>query len=282
MRNSVLTARRSRAGFMALLAVFAICAGLAIGVLAAPSPASAASYVDASVTDLKPEDKVVVAHPQAVQLLFEFKTKGAVNGRATKVLMDKVVDAVKASGLFSDVGTAPVANGAVLSITIDNVIEPGEMSAAAGKGFVTGATFFVAGSTIKENYLATIEYIPGPGAPTITRTQRHALYTQMGLINSPPQNAVKVGSITDAVYTMTRQIVANPLNEAAKDPGFAGAAPAALAVAAPATSGATTPPTAAPSAASVPAPSAPGAATAPAPAAPAAPAAAPATPGNAN
>lgn len=197
-------------------------AGLAVafGTLAVAGLASAAVYVDAGTTDLKPEDKVVVAHPQPVQLLFEFQTKGAPNARATKFLKSHVVDTVKASGLFSDVSDAATANGAIVSVVINNVINPEELRAAEGKGFVTGATFFVAGSNVRDSYICTIDYVAGPHSAKITRTAHHAVITQMGLINSPPVGAVKIGSMNDAVFTMARQIVANPLNAIAGDPGF--------------------------------------------------------------
>jgi hypothetical protein len=246
MMSTTEMARSRRANLFARAAGWMACLVIALALVGHAAPAAAAAYVDAATTDVKPEDKVVVAHPQPVQLLFQFKTKGAPNGRATKYLMDQVTDTVKASGLFSDVSTAPVANGAVLSIVIDNVVDPGEMSAAAGKGFVTGATFFVAGTTVKDHYLCTVEYVGGPTAAKITRTATHAVYTQMGLINSPPPNAVKIGGMKEAVLTMTRQIVANPLNAVATDPAFQGAAPSAspMTPAAPAVAASTSAPAA--------------------------------------
>src|SRR5215472_2754898 len=89
--------------------------------------ATAAAFVDAGVPDVKAEDWVKPAHPQPVQLLFQFQTKGAPNARATKFLKQTVFDTVKGSGLFSEVDETPVPNGAVLNIVINNVIEPKEM-----------------------------------------------------------------------------------------------------------------------------------------------------------
>jgi hypothetical protein len=207
---------------------------LAIGIAGAPSAASAASYVDAALGEIKPADKTVVANPQPVQLLFEFQTKGALNARGTKILKDKVVDAVKSTGVFSEVSDTPTANGAVLQIIINDAPHEGDEAAAEGKGFVTGATFFVAGSTVRENYDCTINYVASPSAPPITRTANDGIYFQLGLINSPPPNAVKIGSLVDAEYAMTRFIVINPLNALAADPAFQAAAPAAAPTAAPA------------------------------------------------
>src|SRR5271167_3467457 len=172
---------------------------IALALTAAAGAASAAEYVDAGTPDVKPEDRVVIANPQPVQLLFQFKTKGAPNARATKYVAPQVIDTVKKSGLFSEVSDSPESNGAILSIVIDNVIDPGEMGNAEAKGAVTGATLFIAGSNITDHYVCTVEYVSGPNAPKITRTAHHALITQMGLINSVPPNAVKIGSMKDGL-----------------------------------------------------------------------------------
>jgi hypothetical protein len=219
--------------------------------------ASAASFVDANLPDVPADKKVVIAHPQPVQLLFQFHTKGAPNLQATKLVKQTVVDAVKASGLFSAVSEDPAPNGAVLNVVIDNVVDPAEMKAATGSGVVTGATFFIAGSTVRDHYVSTLDYIGGPTAAKITRTASHSILMQMGLINSAPANAVKVeGGVKGAVLTMARQIVANPLNALASDPGFAPAADGAPATTAtppaaatpPADPAAPAPPAAAPGA----------------------------------
>jgi hypothetical protein len=94
------------------------------------------------------------------------------------------------------------------------------MKNAEGKAFVTGATFFVAGTTVRDRYDCTIDYVAGPTAPKITKTAHHSVITQLGMINSPPAGAVKMASTTEAVVTMSRQIVANPLNALASDSGF--------------------------------------------------------------
>jgi hypothetical protein len=226
-------ARRGRGRLSARALLFAALALIFTGAVA-HTPAAAAAYVGAALGEVKPEDKAVVAHPQPVQLLFTFKSKGAPNAKATKLLKDKVTATVTASGLFSTISEAPVENGAVLSVVIDNVVDPDELAKAEGKGFVTGATFFIAGSTVADHYLATLDYVPGPGAAIITRTARHSVIIQMGMINSAPKDAVKVGKVDDAVYTMARQIVANPLNEIGRDPAFQGAAPAPASAPAPA------------------------------------------------
>ena len=224
--------RSASAGRMHLSALAASVLIIA-SIMGVARPVLAAEYLDAATTDVKPEDRVAVANPQPVQLLFQFATKGAPNAAATKYAAAQVLDTVRKSGLFSEVSTTPVANGAILSVVIDNVVNPGEMSDAAAKGAVTGATFFIAGSNVTDHYLCTIDYVSGPNASKITRTARHAMITQMVLINHPPENAVKIGSIKDAFAVMVRQIISNPLNAIAADPGFqpqAATAPAATPV----------------------------------------------------
>lgn len=190
--------------------------------MAVPREAAAAMYVDGALSDVPAEKRVVVAHPQPVQLLFQFRTKGAPNAAATAEVRPRVLDAVKSSGLFSDVTDAPTANGAILNIVIEDVLTPADIKDAQTQGFATGATFFIAGSTVRDHYVCTIDYIATPGGAKITRSAQHALIMQLGLINSPPPNAVKVpGGAKQAVAVMVRQIVSNPLNDLGADPAFA-------------------------------------------------------------
>jgi hypothetical protein len=208
--------RRALRLFMALM--------FAAGLACSPVAAMAATYVSADLGDVKPEDKAKVESPQPVQLLFQFKSRGAPNAAATKFLKAKVTEIVTNSGVFSSVSEAPVANGAVLSVVIDNIVTPEDLSKATGQGVKTGATLFIAGSNVTDNYISTLEYVSGPDGAKITRTAKHAVITQLGLINSPPAGAVKIGSMKDGIFTMTSQIILNPLNDIAKDPGFAGGA----------------------------------------------------------
>ena len=207
---------------------------VAVGAFGLARPAAAAAYVGAELGDVKPADKAVVANPQPVQIIFEFRTKGAPNAQATKFAKDKVIQFVRDTGVFSEVSEQPTPNGAILSVVIDNAVDAEAMNEAKMQGAVTGATLFIAGSNVRDDYVATIEYVAGPGAAPIKRKATHFIITQIGLINSTPEGAVKVGKTVDAFFMMARQIVTNPLNDIARDPGFAGA-PAGVEGAAPAT-----------------------------------------------
>jgi hypothetical protein len=189
---------------------------------AVPRQAAAAMFVGDDLSDVAVEKRVVVAHPQPVQLLVQFLSKGAPSAAATKQVKPLVLEAVKTSGLFSDVTDASAPNGAILNVVIENVISPADLKDAKSQGFATGATLFIAGSTVRDHYVCTIDYISSPGAAKITRSAKHVLIMQLGLINSPPQNAVKIdGGAKQAIAVMVRQIVSNPLNDLAADPAFA-------------------------------------------------------------
>lgn len=200
-----------------------LCLGLAF-VAFGGQAAMAASYVDPVLKDVPAEARVTKASPQPVQILFQFQTDGAPNERATKYLKKLVIDTVTASGLFSEVTETPVASGAVISVTINNVVK--DLKDATAQGFVTGLTFGLKGSLVTDHYTCTVEFVGGPDAEKISRSVNHAIHTTLG-IKTPPEGMVKSKNIAEAVTTMARQAVSNALNQVAADPAFGGIVPAA-------------------------------------------------------
>lgn len=173
----------------------------------------ASVYVDTATKEVSASQFKKPAEVKPVQLLFEFQTKGAFNSRATDHLKAQVTEQVKASGLFSDVQDKPVAGGALLSITLNNVPLTDN---AFGKGFVTGLTFGLAGSQVSDGYVCTMKYM-ADGQPTpIVETARHAIHTVVGN-GSAPANAVKADNVEAAVRTMTRGIVSTGLLQLSQD-----------------------------------------------------------------
>ncbi|QPF76324.1 hypothetical protein G8A07_27585 [Roseateles sp. DAIF2] len=184
--------------------------------LAAAMTGCASYYVDGSTREVATTQFKKREQPQAVQLLFEFQTKGVTNAQATSLLKKRITEQVQTSGLFSEVVEAPVKNGATLSIVMNNVPMSDD---AFSKGFVTGLTFGLAGSQVTDGYVCTASY-RGPGdAAGITKKVRHAIHTTMGAA-SQPGNAQKAGSIEEAVTQMSRQVVSQVLNELSQDPAF--------------------------------------------------------------
>lgn len=173
-------------------------------------------YVDGNTKEVPAAQYKKPVAPRAVQMVFEFQTKGTANANATGLLNAQVTDLVKESGLFSQVGTAPVQGGAILSVSLNNVPLSDD---AFSKGFVTGLTFGLAGSTVSDGYVCTVKYLDGTSTTAISKAARHAIHTSMGT-GSPPAAAVKMDSIDAAVRLMTRQVVTTALNELSQDPAF--------------------------------------------------------------
>ena len=192
-------------------------ARLLAAMLAISLAGCATAYVDDTLHDLTPQERVTVANPQPVQLLFDFQTKGTHNGRAADLLKNVVTSAVQDSGLFSRVGSDPAPNGALLNIVINNVPLTDD---AFAKGFATGLTLGLVGNTVGDGYVCTADYVPGTNGAKITKSMRDAIYTSIGATAGTPQHAQKMPGLKEAVETMTRQVVSNTLNELAKDGAF--------------------------------------------------------------
>jgi len=173
-------------------------------------------YVDRTLGDVPSSEVRKIASAKPAQLLFDFQTKGASNTRATDFTKATVLSTVQASPLFSSVGTAPVPNGAILSITINNVSLTDD---AASKGFMTGLTLGAAGSMVTDGYTCTVDYVSGPSAPKIRTTTKHALHTVIGNTDAP-QNADKAANANEAVQMIVRQLVSRGVNDLAANPAF--------------------------------------------------------------
>lgn len=177
----------------------------------------ASYYVDSNVKEVDSSQfkKPNPLHP--VQVLVEFQTKGVANERATTVVKSIVLAQVRASGLFSDVSEAPATDGALLSVTINNVPLSDDVFV---KGFVTGFTFGLVGSTVGDGYVCSAQYVATTSSEPITVRARHAIYGAFGLTAVPPPNAIKSANVTDAVTLMTKQIVSVVLNDLSRDAAF--------------------------------------------------------------
>lgn len=203
---------RAAAGRLFLRSFF-----LAALALAGVAPAHAGSYLANKVGELKPEERVKVAAPQPVQLLVTFQREGKAIPKLLKLVKPKVERELTASGLFTTLSDAPTPNGAIVSVTVNNIPEKG----AASKGFKTGLTLGLSGTVVTDFYTVTVEYVPGPGKAAIARSFDHAIYSTIGLKSTPPADAVKMKNLEDAFDGVVRQTVAHALNGIAADPAFA-------------------------------------------------------------
>lgn len=174
----------------------------------------ATHYVDGNTKGVDVAQFHKPAQPAPVQLFVEFETKGVANARATEFMRPMVLEQVQASGLFSQVQTAPATGGAMLEVKLNNIPITDE---AFSKGFVTGLTFGLAGSQVSDGYVCTVRYMQGN--ESIVKTARHAIHTTLGN-TAAPGNATKAPSIEEAVRTMVRQVLSTALHDLSHDPKF--------------------------------------------------------------
>jgi hypothetical protein len=192
---------------------------VAISVGAFSTSGCATMYVDAGLQNASAADVRKPARVFDAQLLFSFRSKGTENARATDALKAQVAELVATSGLFATVGADPSLSGAILNITLDNVPIT-DQSDAAAKGFATGLTLGLVGSTVTDGYVCTIDYVAPGSTSKVTKTSRHAIHTTMGA-KGAPANATKARNAEDAVRTMTSQIILDGLKQLSNDPVFA-------------------------------------------------------------
>lgn len=200
-------APKASRGFRAAIAAFALCFSLS-GCL------STKFYVDPALPKVAKADFVAPADPKSANVLFEFRTKGNANARATQETRQIAVEAVRESGLFSNVvdGAGTPADGQ-LKIVIDNI--PITDNAAA-KGFGTGLTLGLAGSMVTDGYVCTVSYAVG-GATSET-TVKHALHTTIGNHGGP--DGLTAVPVQQAVSTVVSQMVLNALKRLDDDDAF--------------------------------------------------------------
>lgn len=192
--------------WMALMLVFAT-----VGFV----PAQGKIYIDAKLGDLKAEDKVKVATPKPVQLIFEFQRDGIPNARATKFVRPIILEALKAQGVFADFIETPVADGALLSIKFNNIPQKG----AAGKGFASGLTLGLAGLFVTDFYEVKFDLAPTIGSDVISKLIKHELHLKKGK-KDIPDPGVEVKNLDVGIRVIIAQAAAHGLNQLAADPRF--------------------------------------------------------------
>ncbi len=173
-------------------------------------------YVGGGVRDVPASEYVKPNPSHAVQVLFNFQTKGVDNARVTAALKARVIDQINASHLFDSVSETPVPGGALLVVSVNNVSLD---DSAYSKGFATGLTLGLAGTVAGDGYIATAKYTPPPPAGTITKEVRHSILTTIGN-HDAPAGAVPAASMDEAVSTMLHQLISNVLNDISHDPAF--------------------------------------------------------------
>lgn len=172
------------------------------------------SYVDPTLAPISISQLPKVQTPQPVTVLFEFKTKGNSNARATNALSGRVVAAVAQSGMFGQLSTTVTGpNAALLKITIDNLADSGS---AAAKGVGTGLTLGLAGSLVTDNYVCTAAYTAR--GETFQTTVHHALLSTIGN-HSAPQGLTPMAT-QEAINQIVDQLVWHALAQLEQENAF--------------------------------------------------------------
>jgi hypothetical protein len=172
------------------------------------------SYIDPALPTVRPQDVRASRSPQPVQMLFEFRTKGAPNARATELAKPVALETVRSTTLFSNVAETPVTGGRTLTIVIDNVPITED---AASKGFATGLTLGLAGNTVTDGYVCTATYSAPGVAPKKTEV-KHALHTTLGNAEGP--KGLTPMKPDEAFPIIVRQMTLNALQGVRKDAGL--------------------------------------------------------------
>lgn len=189
--------------------------------LVAPQAALAMKFFVANALgEVKPEEKAKVEKPKPVQVIFEFQRDGKPNARATKVVSPWAMEDIKNTGNFSEVGTAPVPDGALLSIKFNNVIIKEEIDKAKKQAFGAGLGFGLFGGVVAtDHYVVTLEYIPATGAAPIRTEVKHEFYAKYGKkdVEIPGTEYPKMD---DAIKVLVRQALDRGVNNIFTDPAF--------------------------------------------------------------
>lgn len=190
--------------------------GLVVIALALALTGCASFYIDPRLPEVKAEQIKRPATPQPTQLLVDFQTNGAPNPRAVAEVQPMVLKAVQEAGLFSEVKTEPVGSKALLTIVINNV---GDAKDAAARGFATGLTLGLAGSTVTDGFVCTVRFTQ-PGSAEFTTQVQHSLITTLGA-TATPAGLKPAPSARAAVEQIVNQMVLTSMQRLAADPSFA-------------------------------------------------------------
>jgi hypothetical protein len=197
--------------------------------LSTSAPALAAKwFIDNRLGDVPQQQRATATTPQPIQVIIEFHRDAKSVPAAVKEIKPSVIEAMKASGLFSEVSEKPTANGAILNIDYHNVVDKEELARLKKKAFGAGLSFGLASGVVAtDNYLINFELIPATGKPSIKTVVEHAIHMKFGKGNEQIPG-VQVKNAKEAVFGMVRQSVSKGINNLATDPGFAAFTPVTL------------------------------------------------------
>jgi hypothetical protein len=163
------------------------------------------SFLDPSYPKYTYEGIKRPATPLKLTLITEFQRNGERLTRADATLRDNTERILRASGVI--VPTVDAAEGQV-KVVVNNVADRG---AAAAKGFGTGLTFGLAGSTVMDAYELTL-VISANGKTYSSAVIKHQFFTAIG--NTSTLDGVETVPIGVAFQRVLEQMLLRALKEA--------------------------------------------------------------------
>lgn len=166
------------------------------------------SYLDPSQPKISYGDLSRPAKPVPLRLTTEFQRNGEPNPRANATLLDNSSRILRASGLIDPDGQNSAGS---IHITVNNIAD---VAAAAGKGFGTGLTFGLVGSTVSDNYELTMTITMKE--KTITKNGiRNGIATAIGNTSTPP--GVETFTASVAFQKVLEQMILQALKQIQSD-----------------------------------------------------------------
>jgi hypothetical protein len=166
---------------------------------------TAKSFVDPSYPKYTYESIKRPATPLKLTLVTEFQRNGERLPRADAALRDNTERIFRASGVIVPTTDSPEGQ---VKVVVNNVVDRG---AAAAKGFGTGLTFGLAGSTVVDAYELTL-VISANGKTYSSIAIKHQLFTAIGNTSTP--EGVETVPIGIAFQRVLEQMLLRALKEA--------------------------------------------------------------------
>lgn len=120
-------------------------------------------------------------NPKALVLEAQFLCQGVRKPKIDAQLQNQVRNHLLATGAVKDVAIQPDPDKPLLHVEVNNICDLG---AAEAKGFGTGLTFGLVGSTVKDRYVFTAT-LKRPNQKDIQKTYNHSIYTTIGNMKGP-------------------------------------------------------------------------------------------------
>lgn len=166
------------------------------------------SYLDPSQQKISYSDLARPDKPLSLRLTTEFQRNGEPNPKANPTLLDNSSRILRASGIVDPDGPNSVGS---INIVVNNVAD---IASAATKGFGTGLTLGLVGSTVSDNYELTMTI--SINEKKVTKSGiRNGIATAIGNTSIPP--GVEIFTTSLAFQKVLEQMILEALKQFQSD-----------------------------------------------------------------